>query len=291
MQHARDTGKSLPADDRLAQRLAAFSAHSPVRLARTGLATLWRVTLTDGRGAVLKLYHRKGMGNERAGLAYLQACGGRGAVRVLGQTADSVLLEALEGPLLGDLSRAGRDAAANACLAELAARLHARVRRVAGLAAVDAWFDRLFALRPGPGCPMALAADMGRAAAMARRLLDTTPCRRPLHGDLHHDNVILTDEGPKAFDAKGVLGDPGFELANAFRTPADGPAALRDPARARALARLAAAHLGVDETRLLAWAAAKCALSIAWRAGGRLDGHDREAPHLALLLALAEARP
>ncbi len=276
-------------DDRLAQRLAAFSAQEPVRLARTGLATLWRVTLADGRRGVLKLYHRRGMGNERAGLAYLQACGGRGAVRVLAEAPDAVLLEALEGPLLGDLSRAGRDDAANACLAELAARLQARVRSVAGLPALEDWLARLFALQTGPGCPAALATDMRRAAEIARHLADTSPCRRPLHGDLHHDNVILTNEGPKAIDAKGVLGDPAFELANAFRHPADCPTALNTPARARALARIGAAHLGVDPERLLAWAAVKCALSIAWRAADRLEGSDREAPLLALLVAQTAA--
>ena len=90
-----------------------------------------------------------------------------------------------------------------------------------------------------------------------------------------------------AFDAKGVLGERAYELANAFRNPAGAAELLRDPARQRARAASWSAAFGVDRARLRYWAAVKCALSIAWRSGGRV-GADAEFDLLSCLLALCD---
>lgn len=78
----------------------------------------------------------------------------------------------------------------------------------------------------------------------------------------------------------------GYDLANAFRNPKGGDAAVWWPERLTRLAGLAATALNTDPTRMLDWAAAKCALSIAWR-GGRAG--DPELTPLSRLLDLAKA--
>jgi streptomycin 6-kinase len=40
-----------------------------------------------------------------------------------------------------------------------------------------------------------------------------------LHGDLHHDNILLKDKEWVVIDPKGVIGDPVFEIAAYVRNP------------------------------------------------------------------------
>jgi streptomycin 6-kinase len=204
-------------------------------------------------------------------------------IEILSADPSAVLMPKLSGPSLGDLARQGADDRACHLLAETAKRLHAHAPEVQTLPAISDWFGALFDLRYDGSCAAPLRRDMLHAGAMARDLLASTHCPCPLHGDLHHDNVIVTDKGPIAFDAKGVVGDRAYELANALRNPKGLEAELRDPERLRLHLKRYAAALGVSRPRLAAWAAAKCALSIAWRAKGVLL-EDREADLLCLML-------
>jgi len=91
-------------------------------------------------------------------------------------------------------------------------------------------------------------------------------------GDLHHDKARLAEDSYLAFDAKGVVGDRAYELANAFRNPKGVEALVRDPARIERLLAQWSLGFRVAPERLLDWAVAKCALSIAWQAGTDLSG-------------------
>ena len=126
---------------------------------------------------------------------------------------------------------------------------------------------------------------MMRAQDFARQLLATETAPIPLHGDLHHDNVRLTDRGYCAFDAKGLVGERCFELANAFRHPRGLPEHVRDPARLRFLRDSWADVLGLDARRLMGWAVAKTALSIVWRSSDALSD-DPELDLLDAMIAL-----
>jgi streptomycin 6-kinase len=55
----------------------------------------------------------------------------------------------------------------------------------------------------------------------ARGLIDSQTERVLLHGDLHHENVILGPDGWIVIDAKGLWGDPAFEAAAFVRNPID----------------------------------------------------------------------
>nr|WP_321252401.1 aminoglycoside phosphotransferase family protein [uncultured Ruegeria sp.] len=106
-----------------------------------------------------------------------------------------------------------------------------------------------------------LLADTG----LAQDLLSSQHTHDPLHGDLHTDNVLLSDPGPRVIDAKGYLGDATFELANALRHPKGMPELVREPSQISHCLWLYSDALGVPCKRLAKWAAAKCALSICWR--------------------------
>ncbi len=274
--------------NRLNARLAKFDACDPELVEETKIARVWKVTRADGTLAALKLYHGRSMRSEARGLHWLIANRDKGAVDVLNYCEDALLMEWLDGPNLGDLSREGQDAEANVQLAATAARLHAGPpNQSANLIPLEHSFRDLFKVTYGPGCPPDMRKDTDRAKRIVRRLLDTARDKRPLHGDLHHDNVIVTDARTKIIDPKGLFGDLGFELANAFRNPVGADSSVNDPDRARSLALLCETHLGIAPARQLAWAAAKCALSIAWRAGPRLNDTDRDADLLSVLLSLA----
>ena len=260
-------------------------------LATTGMAQLWRVRQADGAPAVLKIYARADRGNEAAGISLLAAWADRGAVRILAEDGAAVLMEDLEGPSLGDIARDGDPGQAVAELAAIAARLHERPRpNLPDLPPLDAVFAQLLRPQFAPDHDPALRRDILQAGDIAKRLLATQPAPCPLHGDLHFDNVILTASGARVIDAKGYMGDPAYELANALRHPRGLPDLVRNADHMRRCAARYADSLGCDVNRLLAWAAAKCALSILWRGKGTVST-DEEADLLALMLHLSQSEP
>ncbi len=253
----------------------------------TGHAQLWQVQTANGPAA-LKLYRREDRGNEAAGTDLLRLWQNRGAVTVLAEENNAVLMEWLEGPSLGDLARAGQPDTALTALAETAHRLHrAPVVKATRLKPLQQVFDPLLCCGFTQNCPVPFRHDMVRAIDLARTLLDNQPVAVPLHGDLHPDNVILTAKGPRVIDAKGYLGDPAFELANALRHPKGMPELVRQRGQINRCLTLYSDAMNVSAQRLAQWAAAKCALSIFWRADGQIET-DHEAGLLHLLLEITD---
>ncbi len=256
------------------------------KVADTGHAQIWKVETANRLGA-LKLYRRADRGNEAAGSQMLRLWQNSGAVRVLAEAQNAVLMEWLEGPSLGDLARSGQPDHAIATLADTAHRLHRTViKQAPQLKPLQEIFAPLFSCRFLPNCNAAFQQDMVSAINLARILLDNQPVTVPLHGDLHPDNVIQTSEGPRVIDAKGYLGDPAFELANALRHPKGMPALVQQRNQIEKCLTLYADAMRVSAHRLAHWAAAKCALSIFWRSDDRIET-DREADLLHLLLEFA----
>lgn len=249
-----------------------FDLSSPVFITETNIARVWKTTRADGTFAALKIYKDETMGNESAGLAYLTALGGVGAAEVYGHGPAAMVTEWLDGPSLGDLTRRGDDDQATAELVAVANTIHGqRAGDTAALQPLDGWFDALFKLEFSAGLPSVSKRNMQRAQALARRLLAEQTEICALHGDLHHDNIRRGVRGYCAFDAKGLVGDRAFEVANAFRNPNGAERLIRDPEMIRRRAAVWGDGLGASSRRLLEWAAAKTALSISWRSGPLLD--------------------
>ncbi|SEW11999.1 streptomycin 6-kinase [Cognatiyoonia koreensis] len=240
----------------------------PILKAQTDIADIWQVTCADGKIAALKCYHNSDMKDEGPGFALLAAMKGQTAPVIYNQMNGAVLMEWLEGPTLGDRSRGGDDLGAGIALAAAAKAFHAQ----AGNAHVKLplWVDQvsqLFSMRFAPECSDQLRAHITRASTIAVTLLRTQSEITQLHGDLHHDNIKMTARGAVAFDAKGLLGDPAYELSQALFNPLHSPDVYR-PDRIESMSDISAAALDVSKRRLIGWGIVKCALTTVWTADG-----------------------
>lgn len=275
------------------QILRDFQVSDPVLITTTAGASLWQVQhcrqadCAKRESAVLKYYGSRGMGNEATGFRFLDAAPESFAAQVYMLRQDAALIEWLEGPSLAEVARSGQDFEAAKALLAVACGLHqAPAAAASGYPRLEDWFAPLFTSAFAPGCPSDMRTAITVSQRLAQHLLQTQTEVRPLHGDLHHDNVRKTQRGFCAFDAKGIVGERAYELANAFRHPRGCAALVARRGRILELADLWSAGFGVERQRLLQWAAVKCALSIVWRSKGALL-HDDELGLLDGLLSCA----
>lgn len=211
-------------------------------------------TAEDDR-AVLKLARTRE--EARAGRA-LAAWTGGGAAPVLRVDGPALLLRRASGGDLVALHRRGESDAALDRIAEVAAALHRGDVPENATVSLDVWFEALRRRADRDG-------GMWRAAwEEVEALFASVPSAVPLHGDLHHANVLdFGGDGWRAIDPKALRGDPAFEFATTLLNPDRGSPGV-DPAALRARAARLAAAAGLDAGRILAWTEAFALLSAAW---------------------------
>ena len=201
--------------------------------------------------------------DEEAGFRLLTWWNGQGAARVFESTQGVLLIErALGAGNLAQMAWSGQDDDACRILCDTAARLHApRSGPIPDLHPLEDWFQPLFQLAPAH-------AALVQAAEVARQLLAAPREVVPLHGDLHHENVLdFGSRGWLAIDPHGLLGDRCFDYANLFTNPD-----LSDPSRPLATLpgrlerrlEIVVAAAGLAPDRLLRWIVAWTGLSAAW---------------------------
>ncbi|WP_310119780.1 APH(6)-I family aminoglycoside O-phosphotransferase [Azospirillum sp. BE72] len=225
----------------------------------------------EGAPAMLKVAR---IPDEQSGYRLMRWWNGQGAAKVFASSTDALLMErAACGVInLAQMAWSGRDDEACRIMCDTAARLHAPRRGpLPDLHPLETWFQPLFQASTGQSA-LALAADT------ARQLLATPHTVCPLHGDLHHENVLdFGERGWLAIDPHGLLGERTFDYANIFTNPD-----LSDPSRPLAImpgrleARLDVVikATGIEPGRLLRWIVAWTGLSAAWFIG---DGDDKGA--------------
>jgi streptomycin 6-kinase len=142
-----------------------------------------------------------------------------------------------------------------------------------GLHPLRRWMRDLFSWEPRPDL---IPTDLVRHAQdVASSLLAASSRSCLLHGDFQHHNLLRRANGEWVIiDLKGLLGDPGFEIAAWMYNPPD--VTQRDDYRSLAARRIAiwAAETGLDQHDLTAWAFAGSVLSACWSAGGLGAGED-----------------
>lgn len=259
---APDAGESA----RLRARLEHWQLQSDGPAFATA-SSLLQPVLFDAGGArlpaMLKLATASAAGDEeRAGFALQRWWDGRGAAEVYRHDDDAVLLERARGRRsLATMSlgpSAADDDHALRLLCRAVASLHEpRTSAPPALVPLDSWFGGLFAH----------ADDLGgsflRGADLAAELLDEQVEPVPLHGDIHHGNVLDFDRrGWLAIDPKGLLGAPEFDYANMLCNPSRVHAA--DQRRLRRRVQTASLASGIETDRLLRWTIAWTALSATW---------------------------
>ena len=250
-----------PVETALSRAMIRWSLTKSTPLAESSRSWLFRVEQNGRNFAVLKILKPDAAREERRGAQLLNWYGGEGAATVFDTHGDTIFMEWLDGGTLGDAVRAGHDDQATIALCVLAASLH-RPRSDAPdtLLPLSEHFAPLFATdaRLWPHTARDLFA---RASGIALKLFDRPTAQIPLHGDLHHDNILSSDRGWLAIDPRGLFGDPLYDLANVFRHPHGVPDLVKDPRRIHALADAFTARLGYNRKRLLGWAAAHSALT------------------------------
>lgn len=245
---------------------ARWKVSAPELIAETFSSRIWMVSREDGSPAIVKaLKPFDDVADELRGEHYLAWRRGEGAVRLLGRDGHSMLLEYAGETLLQHVLDEQGDSAATAIAAEVMAKLFSPGK--------DPFPPELQPLRERFSSLFKKAAtdrDAGHdslyveAAAIADRLLADPHDIRPLHGDLHHENILHGPRGWLAIDPKGVLGDPGFDAANMFYNPLDRDELCLDPERITHMAEIFARTLGQTPAAILDHAIAYGCLSAAW---------------------------
>lgn len=182
---------------------------------------------------------------------------------------------------LAALTWNGGDDEASQIICSVASRLHApRPRPLPELIPLERWFEAL------PRVAAQEGGKFARAYIVMRELLESPRDVTPLHGDLHHDNILDGGErGWLAIDPKRLRGERGFDFANIFSNPdvaepapwrAAPPFAVATaPGRLARQAHIVAEAAGLERERLLKWVVAWCGLSAAWHAeDGNHPAHD-----------------
>lgn len=246
--------------------------------------------LSDGTDAVVKhLQPFDDVEDELRGAHLLRWRDGIGAVRLFAVAGRQILQEYGGDKLLTHVLKEEGDDASSEIAAEVMARLHATSSRAVPpeLQPLRRRFTSLFA-RAKPDLATDIPTIYVEAAELANGLLSDQRDAKPLHGDLHHDNILYGARGWLSIDPKGVFGDPAFDAANMFYNPLDRDNLCRNPERIASMGELFAKTLGQSPARLLDFAFAYGCLSAAWHAE---DGDDAaEARELAIAEAIRSVR-
>ncbi len=240
-----------------------WNLHPIAECFETHSSILQQVRTADGELAFLKI-SKPGSDEERSG-SLLEWFDGRGSVKLLRHEGEALLLEGVDGMPLSTIVDGGNDCEATEILCEVVSQLHeARTAPPPQLVTLERWFRPLLEFDD-------LDNALGMAAVkLAKHLISTTDVTKPLHGDIHHDNILHHSErGWLAIDPKGLIGDPHYEFANTFLNPMDQSETVRDVTRVNMLADIIAERISLNRDRLLAFAFCHAVLSALWSGGDR----------------------
>ncbi len=234
--------------------------------------------LYDSARAILKIALDE---EETHGSAMMDWYAGYGAAKVLAHDGPALLLERLVGQRdLSKMARSGQDDEATEIICSVVAKLHAPRARMPSesLVPMRIWFRQLDpAARRYGGI-------LTKCAIAALDLLAQPQSIVPLHGDIHHGNILDGGErGWLAIDPKGVLSERGFDYANLFRNPEACFAA--ETGRLQRRVEIVARSANLEPQRLLTWILAYAGLGAAWT----LDSGGQDEAGLAIASIAATA--
>ncbi|KJF74573.1 APH(6)-I family aminoglycoside O-phosphotransferase [Agrobacterium arsenijevicii] len=255
---------------------ADWNVSQPLLIADTFSSRIWKVQMPDGSTAIVKaLKPIEDIADELRGADYLTWRNGRGAVRLLGREDNMLLLEYAGDRMLSHVVAEQGDDAATAIATELVAELYSASNEPlpSALLPIRDRFEALFE-RAREDQNAGLKTDYVEAAILADQLLSTATRLGGLHGDLHHENIMLSDRGWLVIDPVGLVGEVGFGAVNMFYDPADRDDLCLDPQRIVKMTDAFSRSLDVDPRRLLDQAFAYGCLSAAWNGDGEDEQRD-----------------
>ena len=227
---------------------------------------------------------------EAKGFDFLAWREGVGAVRLLDRIGNCGLLEDA-GPIsLSQYHSELGDLAASQVLLEVVNQLHSVGNLIVPqtLISMMEHFGSLF--QTAASVEKAdLKENLRWAANLADHLIATQSVTRPLHGDIHHENIVSADsQNWKAIDPQGLIGDPAYDVANVFGNPLNSSDLVLNIDRISSLTDIFSKGLSVSSDRILRFAAAHAGLSVCWsmRDGGTLESDAETNERFELLCLL-----
>jgi streptomycin 6-kinase len=261
-------------------------------LADTVAGSVYEVTLAGGESAVVKHLKPKALEDNLRGADFLAWRDGVGCVRLLARSGTMLLMEHAGRTTLKDHMASHGDSDATRIAAGVLLDYHrpSDSPSPASLQPLSRYFASLFA-KAERDRKDGLAGPYAEAAAMAEALLADQQDIKPLHGDLHHENIMHGPRGWIIIDPVGLIGDAALDVANMFSNPLDRFDLTRDEARIARMADVFAETLGRDVRTILRYAFAYGCLSAAWHDedGNEADRDDELAVAAAIRTVLRQA--
>lgn len=245
-------------------------------IADTVAGTVYEVMLSDGESAIVKDLKPKVLEDSLRGADFLTWRGGIGCVKLLARSETMLLMEHAGKTTLRDRLLSHGDADATRIAAEVLLNYHrpSQTPPPASLQPLPRYFSSLFE-KAKRDRKNGLTGPYAEAATIADALLAEQRDIKPLHGDLHHENIVSGPRGWLIIDPAGLIGDAALDVANMFSNPLDRFDLTRDEQRIAGMADIFAETLQRDVRTILRYAFAYGCLSAAWHDEDGNDG-DRD---------------
>ncbi|KAA3504317.1 streptomycin resistance protein [Rhizobium rhizogenes] len=258
---------------------ASWNIEAAKQIADTPAGVVYAVTRGDGSPAVAKVLKNKVLKDSLRGADFIAWRAGVGCVELLERSDDILLMEHAGAETLRDvLFRDGDDDAATEIAADVLLTYHQPSQQPppSSLLTLPLYFESLFrkAEQDRTDGVESIYID---AATLAQELIDGQRDVKPLHGDLHHENIMRSGRGWIIIDPAGLIGDAALDVANMFSNPLDRFDLTRREARIASMAAIFSRALQRDERVLLQYAFAYGCLSAAWHEeDGNAEERDNE---------------
>lgn len=250
-----------------------WSLDSLEQIAATHSSYVYKVCMSDGSFAVLKILNEKGQEFEAGGAGLLEWYGGKGAARLYAYDEKAVLLEYVDGGEVAELVLLDEDEQSTRVICTVVKQLHQKREGTwPKLIPLKTWFQDLY-VREEQSDDVLVA----EAVEMADHLFETTVYEIPLHGDIHHHNIMKSERGWLAIDPQALLGDPCYDAANLYGNPEGFEEECLSEKRIHMIADIASEVLGYDRTRLLQFGFVHNVISTVWSGGAGKNEEQRRA--------------
>lgn len=258
---------------------ASWNIEAAKQIADTPAGVVYAVTRGDGSPAVAKVLKNKVLKDSLRGADFIAWRAGVGCVELLERSDDILLMEHAGAETLRDvLFRDGDDDAATEIAADVLLTYHQPSQQPppSSLLTLPLYFESLFR-KAEQDRTDGVESIYIEAATLAQELLDGQRDVKPLHGDLHHENIMRSGRGWIIIDPAGLIGDAALDVANMFSNPLDRFDLTRSEARIASMAAIFSRALQRDERVLLQYAFAYGCLSAAWHEeDGNAEERDNE---------------
>jgi streptomycin 6-kinase len=248
------------------------------QIADTVVGTVYEVTRAGGEFDIVKILKPRALEDSLRGADFLEWRDGVGCIRLIGRSGNILLMEHAGTATLRDHLATQGDRDATRIAAEVLIEYHRKsdTPPPASLQDLSRYFVSLFKKaeadrRDGIGSPFI------EAAATAEELIANQQDIKPLHGDLHHENIMFGPRGWLIIDPAGLIGDAALDVANMFSNPLDRFDLTRNEERIASMAAVFAETLRRDVRTILRYAFAYGCLSAAWHhEDGNVEDRDDE---------------